>query len=1086
MASYPIPAVEHDKLLETDELFQRGERIGMSGLFGASPAFMAGAYAEFTGRTVLVVTADEQEAADFQEDLEFFSGREALLYPAFDLRTTEGGEARQVRSERLAILGRLAAANPPTAVVLPVSALIDPLPPPGELNRAFTTIEPGRPLAREELTATLAKAGYESTSMVTTPGEFSVRGGIIDLFPMAAPRPLRIELYDDEVESVREIDPESQRSVAVLERVDLPLPPLESRKTAEGCGTPVSRHIPAKMPVFVLEPQTVASRLRLYAREFAIDTALVEAAHQLLSGRPGADLSRLPEPEQGSGQRCLVLSAQGVGRALTDLPASIEAFRRNCSVIQILCQVKAEAERLRSVLRDQGVKIGRHVRVVVGRVSEGFQFPAFGFCCVNHHELFQRRLVRRHRPKERATASRALESIQELRPGDLVVHLVHGIARYEGLNHMQRENGGLEDFMVLVFKNEVALYVPVSKIHLVHRYVGAGETAPKLDRIGSGLWSKRKARVAEALEDVAADLLETQAYRAEERGHAFPPDDDLQRLFDDSFPYEDTVDQIESIVAIKRDLESSRPMDRLLCGDVGFGKTEMAIRAAFKAVCDGRQAAFLVPTTILAEQHFETCRTRFADYPVVVEVLSRFQSRKRQAEIVAATRKGQVDLLVGTHRLLSADVGFKDLGLLVIDEEQRFGVRHKERLKKLKRVVDVLTMTATPIPRTLHMALVGLRDISSLDTAPVGRMAVHTQVEVRNDNLIRRALLLEVGRGGQAFFLHNRVGTIARETEKLRSLLPSLRIAFGHGQMRERELKDVITRFLQKKIDVLVCTTIIESGIDMPAVNTIIIHRADTFGLADLHQLRGRVGRGNVKAYCYLLVPHRHVTSVALRRLKAIEELSHLGAGFNIALKDLEIRGAGNILGSEQHGHIAAVGYDLYCRLLKDTIEHMKADGNGGRAFPGGNDVAIDVDLDIQVQAFLPVDFIPNEGQRITILRRLSECRQQRRFQALRDEIRDRYGPLPREVDRLVDLFEVRAAMERCGIRHLARVRDSQEVLVYLFDAQRYARSRPFRHARLNTISPEKAVLVLPRPVREPDAVLEFLKSQLMRGRRPV
>jgi len=871
---------------------------------------------------------------------------------------------------------------------------------------------------------------------------------------------------------VRAFDLESQRSTAVLDRVEIPLPSAARSEQ----GLPLGSLFAPGLPVFVLEPEKAEERLRVYGRELRIASGITAAARAFLRERPGCDLSRTKGGDGDGGYT--VLSAQGVSlakdssQAQTDLKASVDSFLKRCREVHILCKVKAEADRLRDLLKEQAIRTNRAVKVKLGRVSEGFQFPALDLCVINHHELFQRLPVRRDR-RRRALRSRALESFQELKPGDLVVHLVHGIARFEGLVRMERESGGEEDFMVLVFRDEVSLYVPASKIHLVHRYVGSGRGAPRLDRIGGSEWSRRRERVEGALRDLAAELLDIQALREEERGFAFQPDDDLQQTFDASFPYEETEDQIESMSAIKADMVQRKPMDRLLCGDVGFGKTELALRGAFKAVSSGKQAAVLVPTTILAQQHYETFRTRLADYPVTVEVLSRFQKRMRQEEIVRETREGRVDILIGTHRLLSRDVGFKDLGLLVIDEEQRFGVRHKELLKRMKRTVDVLTMTATPIPRTLHMALVGIRDISSLEIPPEGRMPIHTMVEVRSDALIRRALLLEVSRGGQVFFLHNRVESIAAQTEMLKDLVPGVRIAFAHGQMPERELQRVITRFIRRELDVLVCTTIIESGIDMPAVNTIIIDRADTFGLADLHQLRGRVGRGAIKAYCYLLIPHRHVSHIALRRLKAIEELSQLGAGFKIALKDLEIRGAGNILGVEQHGHITAVGYDLYCRLLKATVLEMKG-GNGGE-----ETVPIDVDLDIQVKAFIPPDFIPDEGTRVEILRRLSECLTAQCFRIMEDELEDRFGRIRPEVARLIDVFRIRRRMLACGIQRLTRARGSREVFIGLFDTERYGREMPLRHAKINTMTPTRAVLILPAGTSAPDDVLGFLKSQL-------
>ena len=1098
MERFPIPTVEKDKLREVVKGFGKVAPSVISGLWGSSAALITAEAARLAAEaapTIIVITPDERDAAFFRDDVEFFLGCSVPLYPAFDPRTASEAESRFVFSERLSILTRISpaartalsagkpksAAGKPRVVVMPVSALLDPVPAPvRDPGRFFLRFFSGMSLAPEEIGNRLDRAGFQASPMVTVPGEFSIRGDIIDIYPMATARPVRLEFLDNEVESIREIDPENQRSVTLLDRYDLFLAGLGD----ETKSSP-THHIPKEIPVLVREPDEVNARLRAYSRELKIPDELKTAAARFIEERPAAGLVGLSNSKDKINYR--VLSAQGVGlkskitgRTMPDLNASIKNFLERCRRVRILCQVEAEAERFRAVLKEQGISPGRRVRVEVGRVAEGFQFPELGLCVVNHHELMRRLPVRRAKRKGRGRA-RALESFRELNNGDYVVHLVHGIARYEGLTRMERESGGEEDFLVLVSKNDVLLYVPASKIHLVHRYVGGGEGAPSLDLLGGSAWTKRRMKVQGMLRDLAADLLETQAVRSEERGFAFHLDDDLQVLFDASFPYEDTEDQITAMSALKSDQESRKPMDRLLCGDVGFGKTELAIRAAFKSVLSGKQTAVLVPTTILAEQHFETFRTRLADYPVTVEVLSRFRSRKEQNDVASAVREGRVDILIGTHRILSSDVGFKDLGLLVIDEEQRFGVRHKERLKSMKRTVDVLTMTATPIPRTLHMALVGIRDISSLETPPEGRMPIHTQVNVKGDSLLRRALLLEVSRGGQVFFLHNRVESIAAETQKLSALVPSVRIAFAHGRMRERELQGVIRRFVRREIDVLVCTTIIESGIDMPQVNTIIIDRADTFGLADLHQLRGRVGRGSVRAYCYLLIPYKRIPGIALRRLKAIEELSHLGAGYDIALKDLEIRGAGNILGAEQHGHIAAVGYDLYCRLLKKTVLKMKEEATGSeRAGKTRGAEPEDVDLDIHVKAFLPAEFIPYEGIRMEILRRLSLCKSAGEFDGMEEELKDRFGRIPAEASRLIDLFRVRRLMAANGIRRLTRAGRSRELVVDLFDTRRFDKRKPFGGRKVNRVSPSRVVLVLPKNALAGNDLLLYLKSRLM------
>ncbi len=1086
MESFPVPNAESDRLEEIADRFTAGSRFAINGLWGSSAAMIVAEIVRRRASPIVAVTPDEQDAAAFNDDLEFFLQREVALYPAFDPRTIGRTEARLAYSERLAILRRIQSPEAPPAVVIPASALLHEVPHPDDLARGTLHFARGDSIDPGRMRDVLDRHGFIPAPMVTVPGEFSIRGDIVDIFPFAAGRPVRLELFDDEVESIREIDLETQRSVQLLDSTEIVLPTTAGREKRTAPGA----HFPDGMPVFVLEPEKTIIRLQTYGHELEIAPSIRDAAADLIAQRPGCDLLHLPE--SGRGISYAVLSVQErstVGRqaspALPDIEKTLDEYAARCGRVRILCQAEAEAERLTTVLEDHCIDTKDRVRVVRGRISEGFQFPDFGICLINHHELFRRLPVRRPRPRV-STLAREIESFHDLKPGDMVIHLVHGMARYDGLTRMERENGGEEDFLILIFRNDVALYLPASKAHLVHRYVGGTESSLKPDRLGGQGWIRRRQKVEKALHDLAADLLDTQAVREQERGFAFTPDEAMQTQFDASFPYEDTDDQATAVASIKKDMELKKTMDRLLCGDVGFGKTELAIRAAFKAVLSGKQVAVLVPTTILAEQHYETFRTRLADYPVSVEVLSRFRKRKSQKSIIAEVSEGKIDILIGTHRILSRDVAFSDLGLLVIDEEQRFGVVHKERLKRMKKTVDVLTMTATPIPRTLHMALVGIRDISSLETPPEGRMPIDTRVEVYTDETVRKAILFEISRGGQVFFVHNRVETIDSVAERMRALVPSARIESAHGRMKEGSLQKIVSRFMNREIDVLVCTTIIESGIDMPAVNTIIIDRADMFGLADLHQLRGRVGRGNVRAYCCLLIPHRHIADLSLRRLKAIEELSYLGAGFDIALKDLEIRGAGNVLGMEQHGHIMAVGYDLYCRLLKKTVLKMKgAPPDQIRA-----DDTREVDLDIRARAFLPPAFIPDDGLRMSVLRRLASCRSDEEHRNLQEEMRDRFGRLPEEAARLLDMFRTRRRMMECGIQRIAlvapRARGTREIVIELFDPKLYAEAEPFVREELHFVSGTRAYLVLPKGTGDPDGIIRFLKSRLMARDRGV
>jgi transcription-repair coupling factor (superfamily II helicase) len=607
----------------------------------------------------------------------------------------------------------------------------------------------------------------------------------------------------------------------------------------------------------------------------------------------------------------------------------------------------------------------------------------------------------------RRLESRAIDSFLELQEDDLVVHLSHGIARYRGM-HVLEKNGLAEEHLILEFAGGTRVYVPASKIDLVQKYVGGARSDPELSRFGGTSWQKKKERVEAAVMDLASDMIELQALREAQPGIAFPPDSDWQGEFEAAFPYAETPDQLTTMSEIKRDMERARPMDRLVCGDVGYGKTELAIRAAFKTVDNGRQVAVLVPTTVLAEQHFRTFSQRLAEYPFVVESISRFRSGGEQKRIIERLKRGGVDIIIGTHRLVSNDVQFKDLGLVIIDEEQRFGVEHKDRLKKLRQTVDVLTLTATPIPRTLHLSLLGIRDISNLETPPMGRLSIETRIARFDKSLVRHAILRELNREGQVYFVHNRVHNIAAIADQLRQIVPEATIVIGHGQMGEGELEEAMVEFVQRRAAILVATTIIESGLDIPNANTIFINQADNYGLADLHQLRGRVGRYKHRAYAYLLLDaERAITPNAARRLKAIEEFTELGAGFKIAMRDLEIRGAGNILGTQQSGHIAAVGYELYCQLLENAVRSLKQ-------MPVRTHLEVTVDL--PWPSVLPRDYVPGQKQKIEVYRRLARVRRGDRLEDFQNELRDRFGPIPRAVEWLLRLAELRILASRWQI----------------------------------------------------------------------
>jgi transcription-repair coupling factor (superfamily II helicase) len=700
-------------------------------------------------------------------------------------------------------------------------------------------------------------------------------------------------------------------------------------------------------------------------------------------------------------------------------------------------------------------------------------------------ELFHREEVRQVMPR-RHLESRAIDSFLDLSEGDLVVHVSHGIARYRGMQLVDRHDptagtpikgGSAEEHLILEFRDGVRVFVPASKIDLVQKYVGGGNTQPELSRFGGASWQNRKARVQAAVMDLASDMIQLQALREAQPGIAYPPDTDWQREFEAAFPYQETPDQLTSLGEIKLDMERARPMDRLLCGDVGYGKTELAVRAAFKAIDNGRQVAVLVPTTVLAEQHYRTFGQRLAEYPFVVECLSRFRTTGEQKEIVNRLAKGGVDVVIGTHRLVSADVQFKDLGLVIIDEEQRFGVEHKERLKRLREKVDVLTMTATPIPRTLHLSLLGVRDISNLETPPPDRLSIETRIVRFDAQLIRHAILRELNREGQVYFVHNRVFDINTVAEKVRSIVPEARVAVVHGQMAADELEQGMLSFVRREADVLVATTIIESGLDIPNANTIFINDADSYGLADLHQLRGRVGRYKHRAYAYLLLSgDKMVSPTASRRLKAIEEFTELGAGFKIAMRDLEIRGAGNILGTQQSGHIAAVGYEMYCQLLENAVRNLK---NQPLRTP------LEVTLDLPWPAYLPRDYVAGQRLRIEVYRRLARVRKLDRLEDFRQELRDRYGPLPEPAEWLMRLAELRllAAKWQIATVHLDKPAEGAfgptDVVLGYRSAKRVRLLAERSEGRLRVVDQDSAYFRLLPKELEPPAMYHALKELL-------
>ena len=1077
-SSAPVLAgAELAHLPQVEQLEQRlakTKRISAGNLWGSSQALMLAAYATRVPHPMLVVTSTEVEARAFQDDLAAF-GAESVFLPA-----REAGRAGAVDPEslrrRLEVARRFAgsSAEKPHILVASLIALLEPLPAGAELDAAMLHLEVGAKLNSEHMMSRLVKRGYTRAPLVERPGEVSLRGDVLDLWTYALGLPLRIELFDDEIESLRSFDPVDQRSVAKHEELEVLLA-SDAGSIETGDGVQPVTLLSSSALVVLVEP--------LRIEDVAGGLVVRSGSHQkaMMGYRTAVEARRRLELQSLPGENLSfdTRSVQALEVGIPEAPAALRALLEAGERVVLCCQTPAERERFLRLVDEKGGAPG--LEVSVGAVSRGFRLPAAKLVLLNHRELVgvlgRRGASKRERPTHR---SRAIQSFFELTIGDYVVHAVHGLARFEGLTHIER-SGGEEEHLHLVFADDVALYVPASRIDVVQRYVGTSGSPPTLDKIGGQTFRKRKEKVQRALVDLAADLLEVHAKRALETRPAWQPDADLVRTMIDEFPYTETPDQLTVDEEIAHDLTSEHPMDRLLCGDVGFGKTELAMRAAFRVVSAGAQVAILVPTTVLAQQHYESFRERLADFPVRVGRLSRYVPAREQKETIDAAAAGKVDILIGTHRVLSKDVKLPKLGLIIIDEEQRFGVTHKEHFKKFRAQVDILTLTATPIPRTLNMSLSGVRDISALTMAPEGRQDVETVLgHLEDDELVRDVLLREKLRGGQVFVLHNRVHSIEAAAMRLKKLVPECTFAIGHGQMGSGPLQRVMDAVTRGDVDVLVATTIIESGLDIPAAGTILVEAADTFGLSELHQLRGRVGRGSQKAYCYLLVERtKPIRDIARERLKALEELSQLGAGFQISMKDLEIRGAGNILGPEQSGHIAAVGYDLYCRLLKSTIDRLQ----GGESLDSVRlTVELDtgVELELGLRAFLPLDWIPEAATRLEILRGLSSIHGPEDARAALEMLRDRFGRVPPEAQALVRSFQLKASLDPLGLTRLAwkdgfyLLEFTDRVAIEAWLGGRRVDFRPIRtgvahlHPSNDARTPEKALAWLERLLKPP------------------
>ena len=979
----------------------------------------------------LVVFSNEEKAKKAYEEYLLF-GEETYLYPARDLLFYYADiKGKTLTNRRMEVLRAIAEKKKeePVTVITTMDAFLDGIISPDEIqkNRIHITGEDTVDLTKLE--QDLTALGYERESQIEAPGQFAVRGGIIDVFPLAEEMPVRIELWGDEIDSIRMFDAKSQRSIENISEITI-YPASENCFGNNGLVSFLKYFPENETLLFYDEPHRLQETAETVEAEYTeslknrADAGMKEEGEEELRVFQTKDIISEMNRYSGIGLTTLeskcglfkvrsvyTVQAKGVNpynNSFELLTRDLNRLKRNGYRVVLLSGSRTRAKRLAEDLRDydlssfysedmqREVKPGE-IMAAYGYASEGYEYPMLKFVVISESDIFGRKKKKKKRKKYEG---QRIQDFAELKPGDYVVHENHGIGVYKGIEKIEVEKI-VKDYMKIVYAEGGVLYIPVAQMDLIQKYAGADAKKPRLNKLGTIQWGKTKSQVKKAVQIVAKDLVELYAVRQQSEGFVYGPDTVWQKEFEEMFPFEETDDQLQAIEDTKHDMESKKIMDRLICGDVGYGKTEIAIRAAFKAVQEGKQVVCLVPTTILAQQHYNTFVQRLKEFPVRIDLLCRFRSAAEQKKTIEDTKKGFVDILVGTHRVLSKDVVFKDLGLLIIDEEQRFGVTHKEKIKKLKENIDVLTLTATPIPRTLHMSLIGIRDMSVLEEAPNERMPIQTYVMEYNDEMVREAITRELARDGQVYYVYNRVNDIADVAGRIQSLVPDANVAFAHGQMKERELEDIMYDFINGDIDVLVSTTIIETGLDIPNANTMIIQDADRFGLSQLYQLRGRVGRSNRMAYAFLLYQRdKLLKEVAEKRLSAIREFTDLGSGIKIAMRDLEIRGAGNLLGEAQSGHMEAVGYDLYCKMLNEAVRQLK----------GGPEAETFTTLiDLNVDAYIPEYYIKNEYQKLDIYKRIAAIESEEELEDMTEELIDRFGDIPKKVQQLLVIASLKS-----------------------------------------------------------------------------
>ena len=1093
----------------TEKISEKTFPINIYGISESGKSYIINGIFEENDNSMVVVTHSDVDAKNLYEDLSFYT-TDVFYFPVrevvfYNVDAISG----DLRWARLKVIKEILQNERKKIIVTSIDALTSLYTPKEYYLRYSMIIKTGDDIDLKEISKSLLQCGYERVEVVEGKGEFSFRGGILDVFPPTSAYPYRVELFGDEVDSIRTFNTESQRSIEKVEEFSIfPSKEVivddecrsravqnineelkkvianvskENKESVEKIKGIVGKNIELLNNTYYFE--TIDSYLPFFYEkldsffDYLQGYTFVVDDFKRSSGKMESIYYEFNENYMSFLQRGDILPSQN---SLLLNKGELESKLENSSLITlssflnksdglfntvdigfeevtlnkyngqlnmliediqerkekkyktvILAGTRPRGERLVKTLMEKGIsstykdsidKIeAGEVVITFGNLLRGFDYPELELSIISDKDIFGETRRKRSGKAVRKKGVAKITSFAELKPGDYVVHANHGIGVYKGIKQMAA-GGTTRDYLDIVYDKGDKLYVPVDQLDLVQKYIGSEGNSPKINKLGGAEWQKAKAKVRKSINEIAQDLVKLYAARATLKGHSFGKDTEWQRQFEDEFPYEETPDQLASLEEIKRDMESDKPMDRLLCGDVGYGKTEVAIRAAFKAVMDGKQVAFLVPTTILADQHYNNFIKRFSDFPIKIDMISRFRTPKQQKATLQALKEGNVDILIGTHRLVSKDIVFKDLGLLIVDEEQRFGVAQKEKIKGMKKNVDVLTLSATPIPRTLHMSLTGVRDISVIETPPEDRYPIQTYVVEQNDQLIRDAILREIGRGGQVYFVYNRVESIDSMANYIRDLVPECKVGIMHGQMTEKELETEMIAFMNKEYDVLVCTTIIETGIDISNVNTMIVHNADKMGLSQLYQLRGRVGRANRIAYAYFIyAKDKILTEVAEKRLKALKDFTELGSGFKIAMRDLEIRGAGNMMGSSQHGHMASIGYDLYCRMLEDTIKLIKGEIENE---------PIETSVDIKVDAFIPSSYITDEIQKIEVYKKIAAIENINDFMEIKSELEDRYSSIPDSVYNLMDIAYIKSI---CKGLYIEDIKETAKELRFKF-----------------------------------------------------